>query len=357
MITRQELKKLLTIGDEENLEGGQDWKRAWDKLDLCFQRKRDLKFYPAILQALYEEAFRQCCENNILLLEIRGGFKDTVEKNTAVHASLREAYYRVRADYPDFRVRIIAAAGKRKDISVEETCDQLRTAIAMRDTFLDEFDPENPEPMIIGLDLINEEDNSLALKEYTKFLYSDEVTDSGLNLFLHCGESLQMDNDSVVDAYLLSALRAGYAFNLFRFPLMMQKYAEEEIAVEICPISNYRLQYVEDLRLHPGLTYLNSGIPGCICSDDGLFMTEHPLVDDFYAVVMNWNLSLADLKVLCRNSILYSGLSMEEITQLLSAWETQWDEFIAVEQKQADRLIEAGVLETETNDTAGDNAA
>ena len=98
-------------------------------------------------------------------------------------------------------------------------------------------------------------------------------------------------------------------------------------------------------------------IPGCICSDDGLFMTEHPLVDDFYAVVMNWNLSLADLKVLCRNSILYSGQSMEEITQLLSAWETQWDEFIAVEQKQADRLIEAGVLETETNDTAGDNAA
>ena len=72
----------------------------------------------------------------------------------------------------------------------------------------------------------------------------------------------------------------------------MEKYSVDGIAVEVCPMSNYRLGYVDDLRLHPALTYLRDDIPVVICSDDGL-------PDD-------------------------------EKDSLMRAWEAQWAEFIKI---------------------------
>ena len=93
-------------------------------------------------------------------------------------------------------------------------------------------------------------------------------------------------------------------------------------------MSNYRLGYVADLRLHPGLQYLINGIPVVLCSDDGLFMARAPMVDDFYAAILCWDLNLGDIKAICRNSITYSGLSEKEINRLMLAWEKQWKDFV-----------------------------
>lgn len=45
-----------------------------------------------------------------------------------------------------------------------------------------------------------------------------------------------MDNVDVNYAYNLGAVRVGHAFNLYRFPDLMEKYKESNIAIEICPI-------------------------------------------------------------------------------------------------------------------------
>ena len=223
---------------------------------------------------------------------------------------------------------MIGCSGKDAENSVESACQTLSSIIRVSKIIKDEFDPENTEEFIIGLDLANEEDNSKPLSEYVEYLMSDEVVNSGLKLYLHCGESLRRDNDSVVDAYLLKSFRVGHAMNLYRFPKLMKEYAKSNIAIEVCLMSNYRLGYVRDLRLHPALQYLINGIPIVLCSDDGLFMARAPMVDDFYAAILCWDLNLGDIKAICRNSITYSGLSENEKTRLTNAWEDRWNKFI-----------------------------
>lgn len=78
--------------------------------------------------------------------------------------------------------------------------------------------------MIIGLDLVNEEDAGNPLEDYADYFNSDKIRESGLNYFFHCGESL---------------------------------------------------------RLHPALIYLRSCLSVVLASDDAVFMMENPLVDDF----------------------------------------------------------------------------
>ena len=188
---------------------------------------------------------------------------------------------------------------------------------------------DHPADFIIGLDLVNKEDTCKPLSLYADFLCSEEVTKSGPDLFLHCGESLRQDNMSVIDAYLLNTARVGHGFNLYRFPELMQVYAKAGIAIEVCPISNQRLGYCPDLRLHPALLYLRIGLPVVICSDDGLFLAAEPLTDDFFYSILCWDLTLGDIKTICRNSILYSDLPEKDIDHLLKVWEADWNAFIA----------------------------
>ena len=110
---------------------------------------------------------------------------------------------------------------------------------------------------------------------------------------------------------------------------MMDEYLKKPIPIEVCLMSNYRLNYVKDLRLHPGLIYLIFGIPIVLCSDDGLFMSRAPMVDDFYSVILCWDLELANVKEICRNSIKYSGLSDKEISRIMNNWEAKWDIFVS----------------------------
>ena len=323
LINEEELSELLVMSD------GRKEDDYWSMLEKLFYATGDFYEDSLIMEKIWEEGFRSCYENGVLLLEIRDwGCEDDLI-NIIRTRTIREAYYRVRKDYPDFLVRLIGCSGKDSENTIESACNTLRSMIRVSGIVKDEFDPENIEEFIIGLDLANEEDTSRPLSEYVDFLTSDEVVDSGLRLYLHCGESLRRDNDSVVDAYLLNSFRVGHAMNLYRFPELMKKYKESDIAIEVCPMSNYRLGYVRDLRLHPALQYMINGIPIVLCSDDGLFMTRTPLVDDFYAAILCWDLSLGDIKAICRNSIRYSGLSEKENDRLMKAWEDRWNIFVS----------------------------
>lgn len=322
LISDSELNELLVINDSEKIDN------YWRKLENLFYATDDFYNDVSIMEKIWEEGFRSCYEKGIQLLEIRDwGIEDDLF-NTIRIRTIREAYYRVRKDHHDFLVRIIGCSGKNNNNTIDSACKTLSSFIKLSKTIKDEFDPDNPEEFIIGLDLANEEDNSRPLSDYAQFLMSDEVVNSGLRLFLHCGESLRTDNNSVVDAYLLNSYRVGHAMNLYRFPDLMKKYKEKNIAIEVCLMSNYRLGYVKDLRLHPALQYLINGIPIVLCSDDGLFIAKAPMVDDFYTAILCWDLSLADIKSICHNSITYSGLSQKEIDRLMNSWIKKWDSFV-----------------------------
>ena len=323
ILTREELMDMMVISDDKEENG------YWKRLEQLFSATGDFYNDIYIMEKIWEEGFRSCCEKGIILVEVRDWGSEDDLMNIIRDNTMKEAYYRVRKEYPDFLVRIIGCSGKDSETTVESSCETLSSMIRISKIVKDEFDPDDPEDFIIGLDLCNEEDNSRPLALYAEFLMSDEVRNSGLRLYLHCGESLRRENDSVVDAYIMESYRVGHAMNLYRFPDLMKEYEKKKTAIEVCLMSNYRLGYVRDLRIHPALQYMISGIPILLCSDDGLFMTRAPMVDDFYSAIVCWDLNLGDIKALCRNSIIYSGLSDKEINRLMTAWERQWNSFVS----------------------------
>lgn len=321
-LSEDELREILVISEADVPDG------RWASFELLFSRLNGLADDPELLQTLYEEGFRSCCENKVYLLEPRiilFGDDEAVAERLRL---IRSAYYHVKDEYPDLIVRLIGVSGKNGFFDRDFALGILRSVIRVSSSIRDEYDPEHPKDFIIGLDLVNEEDDSKPLSVYEDFFTSEEVKESGLKLFLHAGESLRPDNENVIDACLYGSSRVGHGFNLFRFPKLMEKYREKGIALEICPISNYRLGYISDFRLHPGLTYMINGLPVVICSDDGLFLAREPLTDDFYAVILSWNLGIAEIKELCRNSILYGGLPQDDTEALLAKWEKDWNAFV-----------------------------
>ena len=314
-----------------SLKGVGDSREEWEDMNLMLARLRHLMYDYDLAVKLYEESLRSYCEHNVDLVEVR--IVMTTGDDEANRKKLEpfiKAYNTVKKDYPDFKLRFIAASAKGFYLSKEDAIAALDSAIRISSEIMDENE-EGDHKMIIGLDLVNEEDAGNPLEDYADYFNSDKTRESGLNYFFHCGESLRLDNTSVLDAYLLGADRVGHGFNLYRFPDIMELYKDEGITLEVCPMSNLRLGYLYDLRLHPALIYLRSGLSVVLASDDAVFMMENPLVDDFYAAIMNWDLDLADVKMLCRNSIESSGLAEDEKQQLLDKWEKDWDAFVEKE--------------------------
>ena len=327
-ISMEELRKKLTMAGAEKKDG------LWRVLSKSLSAMRGLLTDQELTTGIYEESFRYAWEIGVVLLELRIVIKVDEDTTRSYLENIRSAYYTVRKEHPDFRVRIIGASGKSEKYSLDTSFDTLRMFIRFNKELRDEFEPGKPKDFIIGLDLVNEEDSSKSLDQYLDFLQSEEVKSSGLKLFLHCGESLRMNNTSVIDAYTAGTHRAGHAFNLYRFPDTMRKYREDGITVEVCPVSNLSLGYVHDLRLHPAMHYLTEGVPIVICSDDGLFMTPGPLVDDFYSAVLCWNLSINDIREICERSIRAGGLPEEDTDYLLQVWRRAWNDFCTEQLKK-----------------------
>ena len=108
----------------------------------------------------------------------------------------------------------------------------------------------------------------------------------------------------------------------------MQVVRERDIAIEVCPLSNQILGFIPDLRNHPAVHYINSGLPVVLSPDDPGIMRS-TLSHDFYTAFMAWGLDLKSLKQLAMNSLLYSGLEPNEKERALSSWRRKWTEFIA----------------------------
>jgi len=108
----------------------------------------------------------------------------------------------------------------------------------------------------------------------------------------------------------------------------MQMVKERAIAIEVCPISNQMLRLLDDFRNHPAVVLLANGLPVTISSDDSVIYGYQGVTFDFYEAYMAWNLTLSGLKVLTRNSLVYSTLGVLEKKQAILHWESIWQTWI-----------------------------
>lgn len=302
--------------------------RMWDYFE-DISKKRIQGQTPEMRLNYYITAFESYCKRNVNHLEIQEVFWDNLDDSRKTILVMREAYYAVKKKYPDFTMRVIPSCVKLPNaFTVEKTQKAFDNAIVLSNEILDEFDPQNPKPFIIGLNLLAEEDLSRDLDQYAEVMHNTLKKKPSLKVELHAGESLLMDNDDVVDAYLLKANRLGHAINLYRYPKAVDNMKKSNVSISLCPVSNNILGYVYDLRMHPGVEYMRRGISVHLASDDPLKEEHEGLVDDFFMATIAWDLNLADIKMLAKNSLKNSFLTKKEKQAAISAWENKWNSFV-----------------------------
>ena len=299
----EELYRSITLGEEDL--GQPD---IWAEFRKCFARSTGL-IRSEIFDDFCRKLLRDMIAENVQYVETRSdiGSQEIIEE--------------IQRDNPEFRVKYIYSIAR--SVSREDLAERLARALDMR--------AENPSFMI-GFDLVEEEDDFHTNLDFINELLEArrEAERRGITLpfYLHSGESNWTENENVLDAILLDAKRIGHGLALFKHPLLMQKVKERGIAIEVCPISNQVLGYVADLRNHPAVLYINSGLPVVICPDDpGIWKCTFSY--DFYAAFMAWGLDLKCLKQLAMNSLLYSAMAPEEKEKALRYWREKWEEFIA----------------------------
>ena len=222
-------------------------KNVWAYFEELFTRHAVLSDNPSFAEKYYDYAFRYCIRRGILHVEIHLMLTESPEASSEYVKAVRRAYYRVRGDYPYFTLRIIGAGAKSDTEKIEFTKRCFLNASFVQETVKDEWDPQKPKNLIIGFDLVNEEDTSLPLKAFAPMLLKVKRQYPDMKLYIHGGESIDAGNENLIDAYLLGVSRVGHGLNLHRYPDLHARYVKAEICLEVCPISNQRLGYTRDL--------------------------------------------------------------------------------------------------------------
>ena len=187
--------------------------------------------------------------------------------------------------------------------------------------------------LIIGLDLVGDEDNFPSFKKLSGVMLwgKQKQKEIGVDIpwILHCGESLRITNENPIDGYLLDAKRFGHGISLYKHSYLLDIIKDNNICIEINPISNQTLKNVRDLRMHPAVGYLNEGINICINNDDPTLYNTTGVNYDFFVAAVCCEFDLFDLKVLVLNSIKCSEAKEKEKERDCELLSREWNQFIA----------------------------
>ncbi|RUS86632.1 hypothetical protein EGW08_005581 [Elysia chlorotica] len=185
--------------------------------------------------------------------------------------------------------------------------------------------------LVRGFDIDSHEDVGHRNHFYIKELVKDGK--SVMPFLFHAGESswTQGADMNLVDAVLLNATRIGHGFAALKHPKVMEAIREQGIVIEVQPLSNQVLGFVNDLRNHPGAALIANNDRITISSDNFPLWGALPLSHDFYMAFMGLGSTKDDLRLLKQlaiNSIQFSTMTAAEKAVAMSKWQQRWDAFI-----------------------------
>jgi len=210
-----------------------------------------------------------------------------------------------------------------------------------------------------AIDLQGEEDETIPTSLYLGTLIKDCSTK---NLVIHSGETITDDtiynNNLMSMAYLKNSNldanrylqtdplgkplnfftkkihRVGHGLDLERSGNsgnyeLYNMFKKLKIHVELCPLSNYILNYTKDLSQHPGKKYLADGIRVSINSDDPSPFGYDDVSFDWLFAIMYWNLTFSDIKKMAIYS-LEDSLS-DDVTKQnnIEKFKKAWDAWVS----------------------------
>lgn len=319
---------------------------AWDRFHNCLNRISTILSTRTIYDIYYENVFKTCVKDNIDYMELRllirpvlcddnkNDLLKGIDPNYIVPTSdfkpvehverILNIYKKVKSkkQYMEFKLKVIISGSRSYSQSAEITKNHLSM---VRDWMQDVKLKDDGEQFVIGYDVVSEEDRGQTTDSFVKTFieYGKDIP-----LFLHDGETRWSDNTNLHSAYLLDTKRIGHGLNLYNFPALMEKIINKNIALEVCPISNQLLGYVDDFRVHPINVYLKRGIQCVICSDDPQLFNYTGLAYDFWVLYYALAFDLKGIKKLIKNSYIYSRLTENEKDEKLSIWQEKWDKFV-----------------------------
>ncbi|KAG9102370.1 hypothetical protein FS749_004156 [Ceratobasidium sp. UAMH 11750] len=287
----------LRINSEEAYVKYNTTTKIWGKFDTTFPIALGLTRYEPILRRYTEQLLFSQIEDGISYVELRVGTsptgnlisEDAMQNLTSsdVMKVIQGAIGNVRANLTD-QGREDEFAGARviymalRSVSVEEMVGNLDECIELKAKYPD---------LIVGFDMAGQEDAGHPLIFFAEALldFRAKAEKRGLNIpfIFHAGETLDDGGEvdsNLYDAFLLGSKRIGHGYSLAKHPLLMQKYKEKGILVEVCPISNEILRLTSSMPMHPLPVLLNNGLKVAISSDDPSVFQNPGLSFDFYQV-------------------------------------------------------------------------
>ncbi|RMX87500.1 hypothetical protein D0869_02312, partial [Hortaea werneckii] len=198
--------------------------------------------------------------------------------------------------------------------------------------------------LICGFDLVGAEDRPNPIGFYCDLLVGFQKTCKDLDLTIpfmfHAGETLldtggssDPNKSNLYDSLLLHCKRIGHGYSLLKHPLLIEKYKQQNICLELCPISNELLHLCGSIRQHPFPQLLAAGLHCTLNADNpslfrGATKNSLSLSFEFYQVMVgDTRMSVHGWKQLAQWSIQHSCLSEEEGRRAMAIFERDWRDF------------------------------
>ena len=151
--------------------------------------------------------------------------------------------------------------------------------------------------------------------ELFKSVYA-RAAELGLHLVAHAGEEGPAD-------YVLQALdvlhveRIDHGVNTVDDPTLVGRVADEGIALTMCPLSNRRLQVVQDVHELPIRAFMDAGLKVTVNSDDPAYFGGYIAAN--YEALAEAGITLPMLADIAANSLNATFASAQEKTAMLAA--------------------------------------
>lgn len=147
----------------------------------------------------------------------------------------------------------------------------------------------------------------------------------GLHAVAHAGEE---GPASYVDQALrvLHVERIDHGVRAIEDMQVVEQCARNHIGMTSCPLSNRRLQVVDDLHKLPLRTLLNAGVPVSLNSDDPAYFGGY--IADNYEALAQIGYTGQELAQFARNSIETAFLDPQQRDSLLQSWKAWTEQYL-----------------------------
>ncbi|EON99278.1 putative adenosine amp deaminase protein [Phaeoacremonium minimum UCRPA7] len=326
----------LVFDEEEAHHWLQTVDGAWEKFNGRTRMMKGLFNYETAYRRYTRLCLEEFIQDNIQYAEIRPNFMETNQvwtddgtrqiDNVGIMQIITEEYDRFQQETNDYFGGLKVIYCTPRSFSKEHVRYSLNECM--------QFKKRWPE-WIAGYDLVGEENKGHPLgffiEEFLEFQENCERDGLDIPFLFHCGETLEMGNDTdgnLLDALLLKSKRIGHGFALARHPYIMERMKQENVCLEVCPISNEILGLTPRMNGHTMYNLLANDVHCTVNSDNGTLFRS-TLSHDFYQVLIGkTDMDLHGWRQLIEWSLEHSCMSPKELDAVRFEWEKRWEVFL-----------------------------